>query len=191
MPRPAFVPAAAPTLPLSLTGMEVVYLTDSVKGDDAAQGLPEKERYVPLARQALLLLGSAYNEVVSLDPSGMPLLETGPVVLHFTEETCWLLREKVKTGSMGIDGKTNVGIPLLTKLYTNLLEFNSELEIQAGAEDAPITDNQRLWINKLKEYRDASRSKQDGSPVEDGGARAEPRQGASNGPGADLSGPEI
>jgi hypothetical protein len=128
-----------PKLPITLTGLEVVFLTDSIANDDVAQGLPEKDAYWPLAREALLLLGSAYKEVVS--PSG---IAAGPVTIYITEEIAWLLRSKVKTGDVAIDNKTNVGIPILLKLYDLLQSFNSGfVDFEATGEDPPV-DKEKL-----------------------------------------------
>lgn len=110
-----------PTLPLDLTGLEVVYLTDSVRNDDAAQGLPDRDAFYPLGRDAHLLLGSAYRELVKADG-----IAPGPVRLMVTEEQAWLFRSKVRTGDVGIDGTTNVGVSLLTKLYALLAGFDAE-----------------------------------------------------------------
>lgn len=118
-----------PTLPLELNGMEVIYLTDSVKNSDVAEGLPEKDAYVPLARALLLLLGSAYRELVR---PGVPPLE-GPVSIEINQEQAWLLRTKVRTSDVGYDGMTNIGAGLLIKLYALILEFNADIpELFAG-----------------------------------------------------------
>lgn len=111
-----------PTLPLELTGLETVFLCDSILNDDKALGLQDRDAYVPLAREALLLLGSAYGELVQADG-----VHAGPVTLMVNEETAWLLRSKVKTGSIGLDGATNIGVPLLRKLYALLLRFNADV----------------------------------------------------------------
>src|SRR5689334_11117173 len=111
-----------PTRALDLTGLEVVFLTDSITNRDIAEGLPDKEAYLPLAREALLLLGSAYRELVSTDG-----IAAGPVTLQVTEEIAWLLRSKVRTGDLAIDGKTNIGVPMLLKLYDLLNAFNSDV----------------------------------------------------------------
>src|SRR3990167_10965657 len=111
-----------PTLPITLTGLETVFLADSVANKDLAEGLPDQDAYVPLARQALLLLGGAYRELVTAEG-----IAPGPVTLQVTEEVAWLLRSKVRTGDLAIDGKTNIGVPLLLKLYDLLNAFNADL----------------------------------------------------------------
>ena len=142
----------APTLPLALTGLEVVFLCDSIGNPDKAEGLDDRDAYVPLAREALLLLGSAYIEVV-----GDAAVAPGPVTLHVSEEVAWLLRGKVKTGSIGIDGTTVIGPGLLRKLYGLLLDFNNAV---AGlpavtAKDRELAPAERQLLAALKEERDA------------------------------------
>lgn len=135
-----------PKLPLELTGLEVVFLTDSISNKDLAEGLPDKDAYWPVARETLLLLGSAYVELVSVDG-----IDSGPVTLQITEEMAWLLRGKVKTGDMAID-KTPIGVALLTKLYTMIQEFNSEL----GDSDWRLAEEpiQEDVIVRLHEFRE-------------------------------------
>lgn len=112
-----------PRLPLELSGLEIVFLADTIQNGDVAQGLPDKDTYVPLARETLLLIGSAYCEVVGFDG-----IKPGPVTLCITEEMAWLLRSKVHTGDLGMDNKTNVGVDLLLKLYTMLSSFHSGID---------------------------------------------------------------
>jgi hypothetical protein len=133
-----------PKLPLTLSGLEVVFLTDGIRNSDIAEGLPDKDAYWPLAREALLLLGSAYLEVVT--PEG---IKPGPVTIYISEEVAWLLRGKVRTGDVAIDGKTNVGTSLLLKLYAMLESFNSGLlDLETVAIEEPPVDN-----TKLEEFR--------------------------------------
>ena len=140
-----------PTLPIVLSGFEVIHLSDSIAADDHAKGLPERDAYVPLARQALLLLGSAYRELVQ--PVGV---SDAQVSIHITEELAWLFRSKTRTGDLAIDNKTNVGIPLLLKLYEMLAAFNSELDITVGfVEEPAVTEEARAFLTELKEKSSA------------------------------------
>ena len=140
-----------PTLPIVLSGFEIIHLSDSIAADDHAKGLPERDAYVPLARQALLLLGSAYRELVQ--PIGV---SDGLVSIHITEELAWLFRAKTRTGDLGIDNKTNIGIPLLLKLYELLAAFNSELDLTVGfVEEPAVTEEARAFLTELKEYHNA------------------------------------
>ena len=151
-----------PTLPIELTGLEVVFLTDSIANKDLAEGLPERDSYVPLARQALLLLGSAYKELVS--SAG---ISPGPIRLEISQEIAWLLRSKVRTGDLAIDGKTNIGIPLLLKLYDILSTFNSELTgllpLTTTAEP-PVSDRDRQFLTLLKAQKEDSDARRDNDP---------------------------
>jgi len=111
-----------PHLALWLTGMEIVYLTDAIDNGDLAKGLDDKEAYIPLARKALLLLGSAYREVVTQNG-----IKEGPIEIRVEQEIAWLLRGKVKTADLAMDN-SNVGMGLLLKLYDILIRFNSGLD---------------------------------------------------------------
>jgi len=142
-----------PTRPLTLSGLEVVFLSDSIANKDIAEGLPERDAYLPLAREALLLLGSAYRELVSAEG-----IDPGPLILEVNEEVAWLLRGKVRTGDLAIDGKTNVGVPLLLKLYDLLNGFNADLlglPSVAEAEGQEISTEDREFLRSLKEHSDA------------------------------------
>lgn len=174
-------------LPLELTGLEIVYLTDAVGNGDFAQGLPEKDAYFAVGRAALLLLGSLYTEVVTKDG-----ISDGPGLIYITEEQAWLFRSKVKTGDLAIDGKTNIGIELSLKLYAILLGFNSGLEEVPWetVEEPELTEAQ---IIKLETFRRENANapdsaSDDASPDESAGAG--PREGATDGPGTIMSGPE-
>ena len=140
-----------PTLPIVLSGLEVIHLSDSIAADDHAKGLPERDAYVPLARQALLLLGSAYRELVQ--PVGV---SDGLLTIHITEELAWLFRAKTRTGDLAIDNKTNIGISLLLKLYELLACFNSELDLTVGSVEEPaVTEEARAYLHELKEKSSA------------------------------------
>ena len=136
-----------PALPLTLTGVEVVHLADSLNEWTASlvdgDGLTTYQRYLPLVRSALLQLGSAYVELVT-----MAAIEVGPVDVHITEEMAWLLRSKVRSGDIAIDGKTQIGHVLLIKLYYLLLQFNS-----GWADYQPVTENLDDKIVRLAEWK--------------------------------------
>jgi hypothetical protein len=137
-----------PTRALTLSGLEIVYLTDSIRNKDVAEGLPEREAYLPVGRDALLLLGSAYRELVSAEG-----IQPGPVTLQVSEEIAWLLRDKVRTGDLAIDGQTNIGIPLLLKLFEVLNSFTVDVvglppvSVQEGREFS-AADRQKLTLLK-------------------------------------------
>jgi hypothetical protein len=153
-----------PTRTLALTGLEVVFLTDGVMNRDIAEGLPDRDAYVPLARQTLLLLGSAYRELVSTDG-----IKPGPVCIEVTEEIAWLLRGKVRTGDVAIDGTTNVGVPLLLKFYDILNAFNSEIDglpPVTNYDGHAVSEVDRQFLQLLKEGTDA-RTKPNDNPGPD------------------------
>lgn len=152
------------TLPIELSAYEIVYLCDSINNKDVAEGLEEEKAYVPLARQALLILGSAYREVVS--PEGIK----GSVQIQITEDIAWLLRGKVRTGDIAIDGQTNIGVSLLLKLYGLLLEFNSGVaDIKTSLEDEPpITPVSKQLLKELQEKENAGRNPEDNAYPYDG-----------------------
>ena len=164
-----------PKLPISLYGVEVVYLTDSITNKDVAEGLPDKDAYVPLARETLLLLSSAYCELVKDGPAdqGGGIL-IGPVTLHLTEEMTWLLRGKVKTGDVAIDGKTNIGVGLLLKLYGLLQQFNSDLG------DWPIAEepSHEGAIVRLQAFRDKEKANAGAETYDDPDSNIDPYGGA-------------
>ena len=151
-----------PTRELELTGLEVVFLTDSITNRDVAEGLPERDSYLPLARQALLLLGSAYRELVTTDG-----IAPGPVHLQVTEEIGWLLRSKVRTGDVAIDGRTNVGIPLLLKLYGLLSAFNADvtgLPPVLPVSEPQMTERDRQFLTLLRTQKEDADARGDADP---------------------------
>ena len=144
-----------PALPIDLTGVEVVFLADQIQNDDKAKGLPDESTYMPLAREALLLLGSAYVELVESNAG----IKIGPVTLFITEEIAWLLRSKVRTGDVAIDGRTPIGHILLLKLYMLLLQFNAGfITEKTVAEDVADVDGKLIRLSewKAREYPNAS-----------------------------------
>lgn len=122
---------------LALTGLEVVWLSDAVRN---AKTIKEDEDEQSCVKPLVLNLGSAYLELVK--PDG---IIDGPVEIAVTEAQCWLMRALVRTGDLAIDGKTNVGVPLLTKLYGLLMQFASELDdLEVSAyESPPLTEEAR------------------------------------------------
>lgn len=137
-------------LPIELTGMEVVFLSDAISNSDKAEGLPDKDAHVPLARDTLLLLGSLFCEMVG--PAGVQDI-TGTIWI--TQEQAWLFRSKVKTGDIGID-KQPLGVPLLLKLYSMLSQFNSGLEDFDTDYAEPDASEAMGKLVYLKEYLNAS-----------------------------------
>jgi len=156
-----------PHLGLTLTGKEIVFLTDAIDNGDIAKGLDEKEVYIPLARRVLLILGSAYREVVT--PKGV--LDKS-VTIQVDEETTWLFRNKVKTGDLAVDNRTPVGLTILPKLYALLIQFNSGLEDLkvVDVDEPPVSDEIRQKLadfSKPKIEVENARTSKNARPVED------------------------
>ena len=144
-----------PTGSLTLSGLEVVYLSDALRNGDGVKAIEDE---VACLRPLLLNLASAYRELVtpdSKDVAGNVVkggFDEGPVSIQVTEAQAWLMRAKVRTGDLAIDGKTVLGVALLTKLYALLLEMESGVDVEVSAyEEAPITET-RI---RLKERYDA------------------------------------
>ena len=135
-------------LPIDLTGVEVIFLTDSLRMNESTtfeMELRDDEEALPYYRDLLLRLGSAYCELV--DESRGP--QVGPVTVFITEEMAWILRSKVRTGDVAIDGKTQIGHILLLKLYNLLLQFNTNFADYKPIDEPEIDDS----ITRLREWK--------------------------------------
>lgn len=149
-------------LPLSLTGLEIVFLTDSVRNAD---NIPADQAEFPCVKPLILLLASVYNEVIENGAVKNIILE-----IAITMNMAWYLRTKVRSGDIAIDGKTNVGVPLNLKLNELIMRFEVEDNFPSALEDGevPLTDEKKAW---LKEGANATRTNPDPSP--DGSAYCE------------------
>jgi hypothetical protein len=127
------------TLPLELTGLEVVFLLDSLRN---AGNFTEAQAEFDCLEDLVLKLASLYRELVT--PDG---IAPGPLRVEVNEAETWLLRAKVRTGDVGIDGTTNVGVPLSLKLYELMARFEADVDEywQTAAEDGerPLTAEQQ------------------------------------------------
>lgn len=130
-----------PTLALSLTGLEVVHLVDSLHNGATT---PDKEAELAELRPLIVNLAKLYRELVSVEG-----IKPGPLVVKVTQAQCWLMRSRVRTGDIGIDGTTNIGIPLGLKLYDLMLRFDDGLEeglddfdVGGEGEDDPFSAEQ-------------------------------------------------
>ena len=112
-----------PTACLTLSGLETVFLSDALRNGITVKAIEDE---LSCVRPLLLNLGSAYRELVTPKPDG---IKAGPISIEVTEQQCWLMRALVRTGDLGIDGKTNVGVPLLLKLYGLLLQLESGIDL--------------------------------------------------------------
>lgn len=138
------------TATLELTGMEVVFLSDSLC--NARNISSDKEEFGYL-KDLVINLSSLYLELVN--PDG--ILE-GPLSIEISELECWLLRSHVRTGDIGIDGKTTVGVTLLTKLYKILQNYANErsepglVELGLSGYDEPMLTEEAKADLKEQRY---------------------------------------
>ncbi len=112
-----------PRLELILTGPEVYFLSDKLRGAAITPGGKPDERdyYTPLVRALLLVLASAYTEVVSV--TGPNLEAVVPVMID--EEMAWLIREVTSNDDVDSQGH-QLGLSLLLEVYAVLLKFHTE-----------------------------------------------------------------
>lgn len=111
-----------PHLTIELNGREIIYLCDAIKNGAIAEGVGEKDTFIPVAREALLLLAGPFLEVCQGDYDKI-------IPVNVTEEFCWLARNVVSFGSMGVD-KQPLGHKLLAKVYKLLLEFKFDFSLE-------------------------------------------------------------
>jgi len=131
-------------LPLHLSGLEVVHLTDAIRNTDFADAAPGKEPFVSVSRDLLRSLGSCYLELVHLNTT----VEDGPVTIYVSEDEAWVLRTKAKTTDVGLDGKTFIGAGLLIKLYALILDFtNPELNVSPEYVDRAMTAEEHTALS--------------------------------------------
>lgn len=111
--------------------METAYLADNLSVGDTEEGNPQSaslytERLI--GRSLLLKVGSLYVDFSELtngfdfeNPSRYQG-EESPIMI--TEAEAWLLKSKVRTGDMGLDNQTNIGVNLTRKIFEVLMSFN-------------------------------------------------------------------
>lgn len=104
-----------PTLPISLTGVEVIHLIDSLRNGATLKEIEDEPGYL---RDLVLKLSSLYRELVGAE------IKPGPASIEVTEPQVWLMRAKVRSGDVGID-KSMIGVALSNKLYALLNSFAS------------------------------------------------------------------
>lgn len=133
------------TATLSLTGLETVFLSDALRNaDNISQDNDQFECLKPL----VVNLASLYIELLSREG-----ILPGPLDIEITEPQAWLLRQKVRTGDIAIDGKTNVGVSLLTKLYNILIMFSNQMQdIETSELDEPMLNEQNKYDLKEQVY---------------------------------------
>jgi hypothetical protein len=102
------------SLPIELTAMEVLLLTDRIQNTDREDGRE-------IAKPFLLKLGSAYLEMIGERP------REGLCTIWVTEPEAWLARSKFNSGDR-CDADPKLGIHMLRKLYAILLAFDAEMD---------------------------------------------------------------
>lgn len=133
------------TATLSLTGLETVFLSDALRNADVISLENDQFEYL---KPLVVNLASLYVELLS----GEGILP-GPLSLEITEPQAWLLRQKVRTGDIAIDGKTNVGVSLLKKLYNILITFSNQMQdIETSQYDEPMLSEQSKYDLKEQVY---------------------------------------
>lgn len=134
-----------PTLPISLSGLETVFLLDSVRNGASIKDIEDE---LGCLHELVLNLGSLYRELVK--PEG---IQPGPLSVHISKEQAWLLRAKVRTGDLGIDGQTNVGVGLSLKLYELMARFESRVKEsfdEAAEDEPPLSADGREALKALR-----------------------------------------
>lgn len=112
---------------ISLNADEVMVVTDRVLNFDVGT-----EDMQVVAYKLLLKLGSAYVEMLGSE-SGK---KAGFVEISMSEPELWLIRSKIHSGDKSSNDAL-FGVKLLTKIYTLLLEYNSDIIVEGAEEDGP------------------------------------------------------
>lgn len=146
-------------LTIELSGREIVYLCDAIKNGTVSEGIGEKDSFLPVGRECLLVLAGPFLEVCQGDYDKI-------IPLVVNEEFCWAVRNVVGFGTMSVD-KVPIGPKLLAKVYKLLLEFKHEFDLEelyAAASPSDYTYEGTIRIPRG-------------------------RTGLGDGPGENLSGP--
>lgn len=125
------------TLPLHLNVLEVIFLADNLKVDDTDEGHPDVPSHYRgdyIGRSLLRKIGSLYVEFAKLtndfdfEATGIP---DNQISIFITEAEAWLVKSRVRTGDLGLDGMTNIGVGLSCKLFELVNKFDtSAIQIQ-------------------------------------------------------------
>lgn len=121
------------TLPLHLGVLEVIFLADSLHVDDTDEGdqtNPSHFRGPYVGRPLLIKIGSLYLEFAALT-YGFDFENDDPpktqLPIHITEAEAWLIKSKVRSGDLGWDNTTNIGVDLTCKLFELICHFNTDI----------------------------------------------------------------
>ena len=114
-------------LGLKLNVYEVVHLVDSIDGIPQPAH-PEQRgstayQEVDPNRSLLSGLGHLYDELVPINGDFYEGCEDNYEEILVTEEDLWLIKRRVKTGDMSMDGTVNIGVGLLKKTFALLRAF--------------------------------------------------------------------
>lgn len=121
------------TLPLHLDVLEVIFLADSLRGDDTDEGDQaslSQYRGPYVGRPLLRKIGSLYLEFAAIT-YGFDFEHQSPpdteLPIFVTEAEAWLIKSKVRSGDLGWDNITNIGVKLSCKLFELLNNFATDL----------------------------------------------------------------
>lgn len=117
----------AKVLGLKLNVYEVIHLVDSIDGLEQASH-PEQRgstAYLEVEPNRVLLSGLArlYDELVPPEGDFFVGCENVFEEILITEEDLWIIKSRVKTGDMSMDGTVNIGVGLLKKVFALLRAF--------------------------------------------------------------------
>lgn len=154
------------TLTLSLSGFEVVFLMDSIRGAATEVGSDRRVEGLETVRALVLNLSSLYTEVLG---KGDKEPWSGPVQLAISDEQAWYLQAKVVTGSIALDGKTNVGIPLSLKLFEIIRCYAADLDDLpvSGEDETPFGESEKIRLSELVKGESDARPEPDAGSFED------------------------
>lgn len=166
-----------PRLELVLTGQEVYFLADVIRHAAIEPGggkSDERDYYTPLARELLLVLASAYCEVVHLGEG----VQDRTISVWVDEEMAWLMREVVRNDDVDSQGH-QMGAGLLVALYSLLLAFHT-------SDLVDITSLEEMYnASGTGSYPSTNQNENSGRD-----ASAFPGTRTSDGPGEAMSGAE-
>lgn len=135
------------TLPLHLTVLEVIFLADNLRVDDTDEGNPQAPSHMRgtfIGRSLLRKIGSLYiefaNQTGNFDFSkyaGEDL--SAPITV--TEAEAWLMKGRIRTGDLAMDGQTNIGVELSCKLFELVNRFDTVLPSQIPLRSDAVGDH--------------------------------------------------
>jgi len=149
--------------------LEVIFLADNLKVDDTDEGhpnVPSHYRGDYIGRSLLRKIGSLYVEFAEqtddfdFESTGTP---TNLIPIFITEAEAWLVKSRVRTGDLGLDGMTNIGVRLSCKLFDLVNKFDtSAIQIHLpertdGSGDWHFTSADARELHWEQDYLDLER----------------------------------